>query len=87
MIELLGTERAYSDSELEWNTYKRAWDQRNALVSADPDDEEALDAYLCAVVGNQFLKMGFGQDKEGWDELTVLQKNVFPRVAMGGGLR
>ena len=71
VIELLGTERAYSDSELEWNTYKRAWDQRNALVSADPDDEEALDAYLCAVVGNQFLKMGFGRDAEGWDELTV----------------
>ena len=71
VIKLLGTERAYSASDLEWNTYKRAWDQRNALVSADPDDKEALDAYLCAVVGNQFLKMGFGQDAEGWDELTV----------------
>jgi hypothetical protein len=70
-VRLLGTERAYSDSELEWNTYKRAWDERNALVSADFDDGEALDEYLRAVVGNQFLKMGFGQDADGWGQLTV----------------
>ena len=58
-LRALGTERAYSLTDTEFEDNKRTWDLRNLVVDHLPDDESAIDEYLCAVAGNQFLKMGF----------------------------
>ena len=59
VLRALGTERAYSLTENEFEINQRTWLLRNAFLERFPDDESALDEYLCAVMGNQFLKMGF----------------------------
>ncbi len=59
-LGLLGTKRMYSYTDDEWEKNQRVWAMRNAIVASHPEDELALDEYLCAVVGNQFFQMGFG---------------------------
>ena len=56
-LRILGTEREYSYTEAEWTGYRRAWGMRVSIAARHPEDQEALDEYLCAVVGNQFFKM------------------------------
>jgi hypothetical protein len=56
-LRLLGTKRMYSYSDDEWEINQRVWAMRTAIVARHPEDEVALDEYLCAVVGNQFFKM------------------------------
>ena len=69
-LRLLGTKRMYSFSDEEFETNQRAWARRNAIVARHPEDELALDEYLCAVVGNQFFKMGFAPN---WRDLPWTQ--------------
>ena len=59
-LRLFGTKRMYSYTDDEWEKNQRVWAMRNAIVASHPEDELALDEYLCAVVGNQFFQMGFG---------------------------
>jgi len=84
-LRALGTERAYSLTDDEFEDNKRTWALRNLVVDRLPDDlrddESAfLDEYLCAVVGNQFLKMGFASS---WEDRPFFQSLKYVVLSAG----